>query len=239
MKIEWNRVTKFSKGLAFVLFIALPVIAFLFGAKYGELKSISNETREYFREARLNLAVKSIVNPAPSPIIEEKICSNSETLNSFPKEVAILNNTPILGNEFPWMQTVPTLDSSAISPQGTKYNDIVLCGKEWVVYMPADTDAEIISLTNKFNNFVNKFVSNGWETVVVNSVGYKVVGSAGGGISSDSNGYLKATDNLIRAVVLEDSVSTMGQPDYNCPCIKEFRVFISDIIPIKEVAQTR
>lgn len=38
MKINWNNVTWYSKGLALVLFIALPFIGFYFGTQYGSLQ---------------------------------------------------------------------------------------------------------------------------------------------------------------------------------------------------------
>lgn len=37
MKIQWNKVTWYSKWLALALFVALPFIGFYFGEKYGEL----------------------------------------------------------------------------------------------------------------------------------------------------------------------------------------------------------
>lgn len=39
MKIEWNKVTPYSKALALVLFIALPFIGFYYGTQYGETKA--------------------------------------------------------------------------------------------------------------------------------------------------------------------------------------------------------
>ena len=37
MKIQWNKVTWYSKWLALALFVALPFVGFYFGEKYGEL----------------------------------------------------------------------------------------------------------------------------------------------------------------------------------------------------------
>jgi hypothetical protein len=37
MKIEWNKVTPYSKALALALFVALPILAFFWGMYYGEL----------------------------------------------------------------------------------------------------------------------------------------------------------------------------------------------------------
>jgi hypothetical protein len=36
MKIEWNKVTWYSKTIALVLFVALPFIGFYYGAQYGQ-----------------------------------------------------------------------------------------------------------------------------------------------------------------------------------------------------------
>jgi hypothetical protein len=37
MKIEWNKVTWYSKLLALALFIALPFIGFYYGVQYGKM----------------------------------------------------------------------------------------------------------------------------------------------------------------------------------------------------------
>jgi hypothetical protein len=41
MKIEWNKVTWYSKLVALVLFVALPFAGFWYGIKYGEVKQYS------------------------------------------------------------------------------------------------------------------------------------------------------------------------------------------------------
>ncbi len=41
MKIQWNKVTWYSKVLAFMLFVALPFIGFWYGAQYGETVALS------------------------------------------------------------------------------------------------------------------------------------------------------------------------------------------------------
>jgi hypothetical protein len=38
MKIEWNKVTWYSKIVALILFVVLPFIGFWFGIRYGEMK---------------------------------------------------------------------------------------------------------------------------------------------------------------------------------------------------------
>jgi hypothetical protein len=40
MKIEWNKVTWYSKMVALALFVALPFIGFYYGTKYGEMVSL-------------------------------------------------------------------------------------------------------------------------------------------------------------------------------------------------------
>ncbi len=40
MKIQWNRVTWYSKLLALALFVALPFIGFWYGAQYGQLAAL-------------------------------------------------------------------------------------------------------------------------------------------------------------------------------------------------------
>jgi hypothetical protein len=42
MKIEWNKVTWYSKCLALALIIVLPFLGFYFGEKYGEIKGFFN-----------------------------------------------------------------------------------------------------------------------------------------------------------------------------------------------------
>ena len=37
MKIEWNKVTWYSKLLALALFVALPFIGFYYGMQYGKI----------------------------------------------------------------------------------------------------------------------------------------------------------------------------------------------------------
>jgi hypothetical protein len=37
MKIEWNKVTWYSKLLALALFVALPFIGFYYGVQYGKI----------------------------------------------------------------------------------------------------------------------------------------------------------------------------------------------------------
>ena len=41
MKIEWNKVTWYSKIVALALFVALPFIGFYYGTKYGRLTAFS------------------------------------------------------------------------------------------------------------------------------------------------------------------------------------------------------
>ncbi len=43
MKIEWNKVTWYSKYLALALFVALPFIGFYFGKAYEEIKWLSSD----------------------------------------------------------------------------------------------------------------------------------------------------------------------------------------------------
>ena len=42
MKIEWNKVTWYSKILALILFIALPIFAFCLGMKYERALEAAN-----------------------------------------------------------------------------------------------------------------------------------------------------------------------------------------------------
>ena len=37
MKIEWNKVTWYSKLIALVFFVALPFIGFYYGVQYGKI----------------------------------------------------------------------------------------------------------------------------------------------------------------------------------------------------------
>ena len=37
MKIEWNKVTWYSKFIALALFVALPFIGFYYGTQYGKI----------------------------------------------------------------------------------------------------------------------------------------------------------------------------------------------------------
>jgi len=47
MKIQWNKVTWYSKSLALALFVALPFIGFYFGEKYGEINGSANFFQKY------------------------------------------------------------------------------------------------------------------------------------------------------------------------------------------------
>jgi hypothetical protein len=44
MKIEWNKVTWYSKWLALGLFVGLPFIGFYYGTQYGETIAVINQT---------------------------------------------------------------------------------------------------------------------------------------------------------------------------------------------------
>jgi hypothetical protein len=44
MKIEWNKVTWYSKMLALILFVALPFIGFYYGMNYGEMIAVLGRT---------------------------------------------------------------------------------------------------------------------------------------------------------------------------------------------------
>jgi hypothetical protein len=44
MKIEWNKVTWYSKLLALVLFVALPFIGFCYGVRYGKIVAAIGQT---------------------------------------------------------------------------------------------------------------------------------------------------------------------------------------------------
>ena len=44
MKIEWNKVTWYSKLLALVIFVALPFIGFYYGAQYGKTVAAIGQT---------------------------------------------------------------------------------------------------------------------------------------------------------------------------------------------------
>lgn len=44
MKVEWNKVTWYSKCLALALFIALPLIGFYLGIRYGEARQYTTDT---------------------------------------------------------------------------------------------------------------------------------------------------------------------------------------------------
>jgi hypothetical protein len=44
MKIEWGKVTWYSKTIALVLFVALPFIGFWYGTQYGEMVSLPSTT---------------------------------------------------------------------------------------------------------------------------------------------------------------------------------------------------
>lgn len=43
MKIQWNKVTWYSKFIALVLFVALPFIGFYYGIKYGKLMGTNSQ----------------------------------------------------------------------------------------------------------------------------------------------------------------------------------------------------
>jgi hypothetical protein len=47
VKKSWSTVTPLSKSIALVLFIALPIVAFLFGAKWQELRDMAILTESY------------------------------------------------------------------------------------------------------------------------------------------------------------------------------------------------
>ena len=58
MKIEWNKVTWYSKILALALFVALPFAAFWLGVRYGEAK-------QFTADVSLNMKFASSTTQAP------------------------------------------------------------------------------------------------------------------------------------------------------------------------------
>lgn len=52
MKIEWNKVTPLSKGIALALFVALPFAGFCLGSRYGESKADIRHAEELLIEER-------------------------------------------------------------------------------------------------------------------------------------------------------------------------------------------
>lgn len=57
MKIEWNKVTWYSKFIALVLFVALPFIGFYYGIKYGTLTAQVSQTPSVAISASTSSAV--------------------------------------------------------------------------------------------------------------------------------------------------------------------------------------
>jgi hypothetical protein len=60
MKIQWNKVTWYSKWLALALFVALPFIGFYFGVRYGETKQYMADAFVNFKNASSSVAAQSM-----------------------------------------------------------------------------------------------------------------------------------------------------------------------------------
>lgn len=69
---ELTTITRFSKTVAFVLFIILPIIAFLFGIKYQEIVSISKQ-----QNITINNKSNLLLSPTVINTINEKELCNS------------------------------------------------------------------------------------------------------------------------------------------------------------------
>jgi len=61
MKIEWNKVTWYSKFIALVLFVALPFIGFYYGTQYGKTVALIGQT------PTITAAATSTVTTAGNP----------------------------------------------------------------------------------------------------------------------------------------------------------------------------
>jgi len=63
MKIEWNKVTWYSKLVALALFVALPFVGFWCGIKYGEVKQYSVDSLMFLKNSSSSPAISSGIDP--------------------------------------------------------------------------------------------------------------------------------------------------------------------------------
>lgn len=181
--------------------------------------------------------------------LPSKICQDINTLSKIPEmELTELNNLPEFYSKVFW-EKIPFDQQSDFGKYAIYLylgNIIIdppeLCGQEWVARVGASTIEESNQIEDSFYQYYSsEFLKRGWNWKI-NVRGFEINGAAADGPTGGIWGYLKATKNELRTVVLSRDFSGQRKavPDddffeFNCPCETEFRIFVSDIVSLDEL----
>lgn len=91
MKIEWNKVTWYSKTLALAMLVILPIVAFMWGFKSGkEIKNVSKSV--FISEEKVG---DQLISPVDHPNEETKVGEEQSTPFSLIGDIADINEADV------------------------------------------------------------------------------------------------------------------------------------------------
>ncbi|MDO8270001.1 MAG: hypothetical protein Q7T54_05040 [Candidatus Levybacteria bacterium] len=123
---------------------------------------------------------------------------------------------------------------------GNPIQNINIAGKEWISTIEFNSDAER-DKSQDFRDYYEKLLDkNGWGYDIKIDQTKTIKGVAADGPVGGIHGQLKTVGSSIQIVVFDYSIRSFVESKefispISCPCKYEYKVFISDPIPLAEV----
>lgn len=236
---ELTTVTPLSKTIALILFVLLPIIAFLLGMKYQQAITSVN--------TNMNLPVN---NSSPTSQLNNNsiVPSSPTSQQTTSNEAKTLTDIPSLYPNLTWHKITPETFSSGstwlqILNENYFQSDIKSIplnkGEEWESDLTGISEQKQ-SLINDFQSYYDKNMSLlGWDQKVQVGDRY-LIAPAGNGSSGNIRGFIAVKDGGLRVLAASSYVKDNKGEGWNaysqCPCSITYNVYLGDIIPLSKIS---
>lgn len=140
---------------------------------------------------------------------------------------------PELPKNHEWTKTEPNDQDSIYN---TNREEIIFADDKGITIAGEEWETISSDKTSDLDEYQDTLQKAGWQNSIDHN-GYNLSAVAADGPTGGVWGYMKVANENIRVIIvsLRTISKTTGKTVYPCPCDYEYRVFVSEIVPIKKL----